>query len=229
MDLERLEKNIGYAFKDKELLFEALTHTSYANEHREQDIRDNERLEFLGDAVVNTVLTIRLFKLMPESSEGDLTKQRAGLVSGDMLARIARKIGLGEFMRLGKGEELDNGRSKESLLSSTYEALIGALFLDSSFDTARQIVERHFDIAVGDLDSVKLSDYKSTLLEYCQKRFKVLPDIVLAGEYGPEHDKVFVMEVVMAGRIIGRGEGRNKKMAAQMASREALQTLEEDE
>jgi len=229
MDLERLEKNIGYAFKDKELLFEALTHTSYANEHREQGIRDNERLEFLGDAVVNTVLTIRLFKLMPESSEGDLTKQRAGLVSGDMLARIARKIGLGEFMRLGKGEELDNGRSKESLLSSTYEALIGALFLDSSFDTARRIVERHFDIAVGDLDRVKLSDYKSKLLEYCQKRFKVHPDIVFAAEYGPEHDKVFVMEVVMAGRIIGRGEGRNKKLAAQMASREALQTLEEDE
>ncbi len=229
MNLDRLEENIGYRFKDRQLLIEALTHASYANEHRDMHLKDNERLEFLGDTIVNAALTIRLFRLLKDASEGSLTKLRAGLVSKDTLARIARTINLGDFMMVGRGEELDNGRDKSSLLSCTYEALIGALFLDSSFDKAMSIVERHFDIAIGDLERVEVSDYKSTLLEYCQKRYKGLPDIVLIDEYGPEHDKVFVIEVRLDGRAMGRGEGRNKKMAAQMACREALLALEKDE
>jgi ribonuclease-3 len=223
---EGLEAGIGYAFRSKELLEEALTHTTYVNEHREEDIQDNQRLEFLGDSVMNAVITARLFSELADEREGTLTKKRAELINETTLARIARNLFLGDHLRLGRGEELDQGREKTSILADAYEALIGAIFLDSSFDEAARIVERHFEDVLGPIEEVSITDYKSLLLEICQSRFKCLPRVVVVDEIGPEHDKEFVVNVELEGRVVGRGRGRNKKQAAQNACKEALRSLD---
>lgn len=226
MGYESLEARIGYVFRRKELLDEALTHTTYVNEHREEDIQDNQRLEFLGDSVVNAVITARLFSELADEREGTLTKKRAELINETALARIARNLFLGDHLRLGRGEELDQGREKPSILADAYEALIGAVFLDSSFDEASRIVEMHFTDVLGPIEKVSITDYKSLLLEICQSRFKRLPRVVVADEIGPEHDKEFVVNVELEGRVVGRGRGRNKKQAAQSACKEALKSLD---
>lgn len=226
MDYDAIEKEIGYAFNDKNLLTEALTHTTYVNEHKELGLKDNQRLEFLGDSIVNTVITTVLYDRFPDEKEGVLTKKRAELVSEGALSRIAGHICLGEFMLLGRGEEMDGGRQKPSILADSYEAVIGAVFLDSSFDTAKVIVLQHFSHAIGELDNVAITDYKSTLLEYCQSKYRCLPKIVVVDETGPEHDKLFLVHVRLNGRIVGHGQGKNKKQAAQTACKEALRLLD---
>ncbi len=226
MGYEGLEAKIGYVFRRKELLEEALTHTTYVNEHREEDIQDNQRLEFLGDSVVNAVITARLFSELADEREGTLTKKRAELINETALSKIARHLSLGDHLSLGRGEELDQGREKTSILADAYEALIGAVFLDSSFDEASRIVERHFTDVLGPIEKVAITDYKSLLLEVCQSRFKCLPRVVVVDEIGPEHEKEFVVNVELEGRVVGRGRGRNKKQAAQSACKEALKSLD---
>ncbi|HRR69032.1 MAG TPA: ribonuclease III [Desulfomonilia bacterium] len=225
MEYESLESKIGYSFDNKKLLRESLTHTTYVNEHREEDLQDNQRLEFLGDAIINAVITTRLFTELAEEREGILTKKRAELINETALSRIARYLSLGEHLLLGRGEEMDQGREKASILADAYEALVGAIFLDSAFEPVSRIVERHFREALGPIEKVSITDYKSLLLEICQSRFKCLPRVVVVDEIGPEHDKEFVVDVELEGKVVGRGRGRNKKQAAQTACKEALRSL----
>jgi len=226
MDLEPFEKHLGYTFTDRDLLREALTHTTYVNEHRDLSIRDNQRLEFLGDTVINSIITAHLYMLFPEAKEGPLTKKRAELISEGALSRIARHLGIGKYLFLGKGEEMDGGRKKASLLADAYEAVVGAVFLDSSYDTVSGVVRKHYEEALGAFEEVSITDYKSLLLEYCQSQFRVLPRIAVVGERGPEHEKEFEVSVALEGRVIGRGTGKNKKQAAQEACKEALRLLD---
>ena len=225
MTYDSLEQRIGYTFHNKELLTESLTHTTYVNEHKDEDIQDNQRLEFLGDSIVNAVITSRLFSGLKEEREGTLTKKRAELINESSLSRIARHLALGDHLRLGRCEELDQGREKPSILADAYEALVGAVFLDSSFEVVSDIVERHFSEILGPIEQVTITDYKSLLLEICQSRFKSLPRVVVVDEIGPEHEKEFVVNVEIQGRVVGQGRGRNKKQAAQTACKEALRSL----
>ncbi|HDP25715.1 MAG TPA: ribonuclease III [Deltaproteobacteria bacterium] len=223
---ESLESRIAYTFTDKALLKEALTHTTYVNEHRDESLRDNQRLEFLGDSIITSIVTAWLFGAFPDEKEGVLTKKRAELINEGTLSRIARHMCLGQELFLGRGEENDGGSTKDSILADAYEALIGGMFLDSSFETVSRVVKRHFEVVLGSLDEISITDYKSALLEYCQARFKELPRIVVTNESGPEHDKEFEVHVTLQDRIIGQGRGRNKKQAAQTACKEALLLLE---
>jgi len=226
MAIEILEAVIGYKFRDKNLLEEAMTHTTYMNEHKESLLDDNQRLEFLGDSIVNAIIARRLFEQYPEEREGGLTKKRAEIISEAALSRIAVHIDLGKYLNLGRGEDMDGGREKPSILADAYEALVGAIFLDSSYETASAVVQKHFDSALGSLEHILMTDYKSALLEYCQSKFKCLPKIVVVDELGPEHEKEFVVKVQLSDKIIGQGRGKNKKQAAQMACKEALRLLD---
>lgn len=222
---DEIETRVGYVFHDTDLLSEALTHSTYANEHRAEGLPDNQRLEFLGDTIVNAAITRKVFLEFPDGDEGRLTKIRAELISENTLVRIARNLDLGKALRLGKGEENDGGREKPSILADAYEALIGAIFLDSSFEQAYHVVERHVNEALGSLSGISLSDYKSLLIEHCQARFRCQPELVVDEETGPEHGKTFIVVVKLDGVALGRGEGRSKKQAAQVACREALRSL----
>jgi ribonuclease-3 len=225
VECEALEARIGYTFTSRELLTEALTHTTYVNEHREAGVQDNQRLEFLGDSIVNSVVTFRLFAEFPEEREGTLTKKRAELINEGALSKIARHIRLGEHLLLGRGEDMDQGREKPSILADAYEALVGAIFIDSSYEVVSRIVRAHFDEVFGPMEKISITDFKSLLLEVCQSRYKCLPRIVVVDEIGPEHDKEFVVNVELEGGIVGQGRGRNKKQAAQTACKEALRLL----
>lgn len=226
VEYDILESSIGYVFVNKELLREALTHTTYVNEHKESALQDNQRLEFLGDAIVNAIIAARLFTDLPEEREGTLTKKRAELINEGALSKIAKHIRLGEYLLLGRGEDMDQGRDKPSILADAYEALVGAIFLDSSYAAVSHIVERHFDEVLGPTEKISITDFKSLLLEVCQSRYKCLPRIVVIDEIGPEHDKEFIVDVELEGKVVGQGRGRNKKQAAQNACKEALRLLD---
>lgn len=220
-----LEARLGYTFKNDSLLQEALTHSTYANEHRDEGMCDNQRLEFLGDTILNAAITRKVFREFPMEDEGRLTKIRAELVSEGTLVKIAQHLGLGQALCLGRGEEQDGGSEKPSILADAYEALIGAIFLDSSFEKACFVVEHHVREVIGALTDISISDFKSILIEYCQSRFRCQPEIEVEEETGPEHEKTFVVVVMVNGAVMGRGEGRSKKQASQHACREALRSL----
>lgn len=226
MEIEVLERNIGYTFRDKNLLYEALTHTTYTNEHKDSSIGDNQRLEFLGDSVVNVIIARELFGQFPGDKEGALTKKRAEVISEAALSRIASHLCLGTYLRLGRGEDMDGGREKPSLLADAYEALVGAILLDSSYDSVTAVVRKHFESALGSLEHIPITDYKSTLLEFCQSQYRCMPKITVIDEIGPEHEKEFVVNIQLSGKIVGQGRGKNKKQAAQMACKEALRLLD---
>ncbi len=226
MELEHIEERLGYSFANRDLLHEALTHTTYVNEHKELGLKDNQRLEFLGDTVINSIITTRLFVLFPDEKEGQLTKKRAELISEVALAKIARHLGIGKFLSLGKGEEMDSGRKKVSLLADAYEALVGAIFLDSTYEKTTRVVQKHYDEIFGALDEISITDYKSLLLEFCQSQFRALPKITVIHEQGPEHDKEFEVNVTLQDKVIGHGKGKNKKQASQFACKEALRLLD---
>jgi ribonuclease-3 len=219
------EARLGYVFRDRSLLEEALTHSTFANEHKSAGGRDNQRLEFLGDTVVNAVAAKKVFLGFADASEGTLTKLRAELISEAALVKMARHIGIGSELRLGQGEEQDGGSEKPSILADAYEAVIGAIFLDGRFEDAERVVERHLEEVHGCLEGIKITDYKSILIEYCQTALKKVPEIVVEEETGPEHKKAFTVSVRLDDEPIGRGTGRTKKQAAQQACREALTLL----
>ncbi|HVN70775.1 MAG TPA: ribonuclease III [Desulfomonilia bacterium] len=226
MELENIEESLSYTFVKKDLLREALTHTTYVNEHKDQDLKDNQRLEFLGDTVINSIITAKLFLLFPDEKEGPLTKKRAELISEGALSKIARHLGIGRYLYLGKGEDMDCGRKKASLLADAYEAIIGAIFLDGKYEKTAQVVHKHYEEAFGTFDEISITDYKSLLLEFCQSQFKALPKISVVSEQGPEHEKEFEVSVMLQNKIIGLGKGKNKKQAAQLACKEALRLLD---
>ena len=225
-DLFELEQKLLYEFKDKDLLIEALSHSSFVNEQAETDLRDNERLEFLGDAVLNLVVGHILMQHYPHLKEGDLSRMRAGLVNESQLAKVARSIDLGFHIRLGKGEIQSNGRGKKSILADTFEAVIAAIYLDDGFESAFKIIATHFFSLVNSTMAPMIhGDYKSQLQEIVQVTHRVVPLYHVIEESGPDHDKTFRVEVKI-GEIRKEGVGKSKKMAEQNAAQQALQVLE---
>jgi ribonuclease-3 len=220
-DLPEIQQCIGYRFNNPELLERSLTHKSYANENRVPS--HNERMEFLGDAVLNLIVSEHLMNACPDATEGDLSKLRASVVSAPALAGIARQIGLGRYILLGRGEEQTGGRDKDSLLADCLEALIASVYLDGGRDAAGSFVARFFqDIITKTCSSGGALDYKTRLQERCQEQIKQLPEYRVVSESGPDHQKQFEVEVWIKGRVSGRGVGRSKKEAEQQAAREAL-------
>jgi len=218
-----LQEELGYSFSDASLLLRCLTHVSYSQGRRGEH---NETLEFLGDAVLNLAVSDLLMRRFPEKSEGDLSKMRASLVNATMLAEMASKLDLGALLRMGKGEEKSGGRKKESILAGAFEALIGGVYWDRGYEAAHRVVERYFAAEIQE-KRLGLEDYKTRLQEISQMLFHALPTYTLVGETGPDHQKRFVTEITIAGRILGRGEGKSKKQAEQEAARKALEELKQ--
>ncbi len=220
-----IEERLGYEFRTRDLLETALTHRSLA---AAAGARNNEKLEFLGDAVLELAVSDVLMQHFPQLQEGDLSKLRASLVNARILADKARALGLGALLRLGKGEEKSGGRNKESILAAAYEALMGAIYLDRGFAAARKTIARQFAADVQSRTAGAVEDCKTRLQEITQKIFKATPTYDLVRETGPDHAKHFVSQISVAGRNLGRGEGKSKKSAEQAAAMEALQTLQDE-
>ena len=221
--MHTLETKLGYVFHRPELLENALYHSSYANEHRGAGISSNERLEFLGDAVLGFVSADYLYRKHPDLPEGELTKMRASMVCEPSLAFCARDLELGQFMLLGKGEENTGGRRRDSITSDGMEAMIGAIYLDGGMQPAKAFIDCFI---LSDLEDKRLFyDSKSNLQELIQGKLKKEFEYRLLEESGPEHDKTFVVEIDMEGECLGRGQGRTKKAAEQQAAYEALLLL----
>ena len=226
-DLSQLETHLDYTFGDRSFLATALMHSSYVNEQGDAILEDNERLEFLGDAVLNLVVGDALMHNFPELNEGNLSRMRSNLVNETQLAEIARQLELGQFIRLGKGESQTNGRDKNSILSDVLEAVIAAVYLDGGFDAAYRLISRHFkSLLCGSRPSRLNSDSKSLLQEYSQVHLKEIPRYRVVSEMGPDHDKTF--QVCLKTRDIETmGYGKSKKAAEQDAARIALDLLKE--
>lgn len=223
-DFSNLENNIGYVFKNKDLLLNALTHTSFANEHRNKRMKDNERLEFLGDAVLEMVSSEFLFLNMKEMPEGDMTKLRASLVCEPTLAIDARDIELDEFIYLGKGEEATGGRKRDSIVSDAFEALIGAIFLDGGIDVAKDFIIR---FALNDIENKSLFHDCKTVLQERINSVKIgTLSYEIINESGPDHNKSYEAVAKIDDKIIGQGVGHTKKAAEQQAAFNALKSLD---
>lgn len=221
--LERLEEKIGYCYKNKELLQQALTHSSFANEQKINKSKDYERLEFLGDAVLELVSSEFLFHTNPDMSEGKLTRLRASMVCEPSLAFCARDLELHEYIRLGKGEEMTGGRLRDSIISDVMEAVIGSLYLDGGFQTAHDFIHRFI---LSDLeDKILFYDAKTVLQEMIQETPQGSLNYRLIKEEGPDHDKSFMVEAYINGRPVSQGIGRTKKAAEQQAAYEAILML----
>jgi len=226
-EFEPLQQAIGYRFRDRGLLEHAMTHTSRANEDVSGGVRDNESMEFLGDAVLGFVVADVLFRDFPEFDEGQKSKMKASLVSTATLAQQAERLDLGEHMLLGRGEEKTGGRRKQALLADSYEALIAAIYLDGGVEPARAFIVREFGPLIAEARRTGVSDrdYKSALQELLQSRELPLPEYRLVGSIGPDHRKLFQVEVIVKGERIGDATGRSKKEAEQEAARAALEKL----
>ena len=222
-DLSGFEERIGHRFERRDLLMRALTHKSYSHEAKQDDVRDNETFEFLGDSVLGFVIGDLLFHRFPTVDEGALSKIKAFLVSATSLASKAREYGMGEVIYLGVGEEKSGGRKKDSLLANLFEAVIAAIYLDGGIQPARALIERSFrdDIERVDSDDLLFHDYKTALQELAQGKGLPLPEYNVVDEVGPDHDKRFVVEVKV-GSLLTRGEGSSKKEAQQQAAKHAL-------
>ena len=225
---DSLSSLLGYSFTNHELLLQAFRHPSYVYENENPGISDNQRLEFLGDAVINLGVSHLLMESFPEMKEGDLSKHRAFLVSESGLYRIARMLELGDYLLLGRGEEMSKGREKPSILSDALEALIGAIYLDGGFLSATSVILRLFQPLADEISSGTLiADFKTDLQELSQEAFQTTPDYKLVKDTGPDHDKTFYVEVYIKGGLLGKGAGKSKKEAEQNAAKEALACLRE--
>ena len=219
-DLKELEGKIGYTFKDKTLFKQALTHSSYANEHRHEGLKDNERLEFLGDAVLEIISSEYLFYNYPDMAEGEMTKLRASIVCEPTLALCTHEISLGSYLFLGKGEERTGGRNRDSIVSDAMESVIGAIYLDGGFASAKEFIHKFI---LKDIEHKKLFyDSKTILQEQIQSETEEPIHYELVKEEGPDHNKRFTVNVVLGEKVLGSGSGRTKKAAEQEAAYRAL-------
>ena len=221
-----LEERIGYHFKNQSIFLEAMTHSSFANEWRHKKLADNERLEFLGDSVLSLIVSHYIFDKFSKLPEGELTKVRANVVCESSLALKARRINIGNHLLLGRGEEASGGRDRDSILADCLESLIAAIYLDGGFSKARDFVIDNFmdliDLAVnGDL----MSDYKTKLQEILQSNTQDKIEYIVVREEGPDHNKTFYVEVSIGNKVIGFGEGKNKKEAEQNAAKYAISNM----
>jgi ribonuclease-3 len=230
MSLERLQEQLGYTFGDRSLLLQSLTHTSYGHEFLQEKsiaLRNNERLEFLGDAILDVVVSDILLEVFPNANEGQLSKMRAAVVNEKTLAQIAGRVHLHDYIRLGKGEAQTGGQKKPSILACTFEALMAAIYLDGGFNAVYPVV-RHFfaPLFVEERELISFYDHKTQLQEIVQARWKVTPTYHLLQTSGPDHAKVFEVEVRMNGKIFAVASGSSKKEAEQNAARAAIQSVE---
>jgi ribonuclease III len=223
--LARFQEILQYRFRDAALLDMALTHRSWVNENPALACRDNERLEFLGDAVLELCISDMLMETYPDYQEGPLSQLRASIVNEQPLALLAKSFQIGDYLLLGKGEENSGGRTKTSILSNTLEALMAAIYLDSGFEETAALVRRLFARLIGE-GYRAYRDYKTTVQQICQHRFKETPRYSLIRECGPDHDKIFEIQLSVADRIVTVGSGKNKKEAEQRAAEKALPMLE---
>lgn len=221
--MKLLEEKLGYHFKDPNLLLHALTHSSYANEHRGSGLTSNERLEFLGDSVLGMVVADYLFHTHPNMPEGELTRTRAALVREGSLHEVARSLNLGKYLRLGKGEDAGGGRNRASILADATEAMLAAVYLDGGLQPVCAIIQKF--ILDKEQEKTVDRDYKTALQERVQRTPGQAVTYQLVDELGPDHARVFVMEVSVAGKAVGQGRGRSKKEAEQLAAKAALETL----
>lgn len=223
-ELTTLEEKLSVTFRDKSKLVTALVHSSYVNEN--PGYTSNERLEFLGDAVLGLVIAEKLYEGLTRAGEGELTRKRAVLISRESLAHVARRIGLGDYLLLGKGEEATSGRSKLANLSGAMEAVIAAVYLDQGLEAARYVI---LNLMSEEIERVtfasKETDYKSQLQELTQSRGQGTPVYRLTGETGPDHNKVFMVEVLVDGGVLTTGEGKSKKTAETEAAQKALEAI----
>ena len=222
--LTKLEQGLGYTFRNKALLENALTHSSYANENRERHLPDNERLEFLGDSILGFVVAEYLYRNFPDKPEGELTRIRADLVCERNLAEAAATIELGSYLLLGHGEEQGGGRKRDSIVSDAMESVIAASFMDGGFAAAKEIIDRLIlsNIPKG---RPRNFDYKTAFQELVQRKKDQQIHYELTGESGPDHDKHFEVEVLLNGKAVGHGSGSSKKRAEQAAAEAAIEAL----
>lgn len=218
------EKNLGYSFNNKELLKNSLLHRSFGNEHRKYKKISNERLELLGDAVLDLVVTEYLYKNYAQSTEGDLAKIKSMVVSEPVLASISRKLEVGKYLLLSRGEELTGGRERSSILGDAFEAILGAIYIDSDFETAKKFALNHIKDSIDNVDTnEEILDFKTILQEYSQKEYKIIPEYLVVNEIGPDHQKIFEIEVKINNGInedlVAIGSGKNKKSAEQAAAK----------
>ena len=225
-DLATFQETLGVSFKNPSRLEQALVHSSYVNENPDSAPTSNERLEFLGDAVLGWVIAEKLYQDLPDTSEGEMTKLRAALVSRDTLARLARAISLGDYLCLGKGEETSGGRNKTANLAGALEAVIAAIFLDQRPATTRNFILRLFKQELEKVASQGAgANYKSRLQELIQARGQPTPVYHVIETQGPDHDRRFTVEVRVGDTILGKGSGKSKKLAETEAARSALERL----
>lgn len=222
--MKNLEEKLGYKFKNINLLENALTHSSYANEVRD-GTSSNERLEFLGDSVLSIIVSEFIYKKFANQPEGELTKLRASLVCEKSLCGFSRELDLGKYLRLGKGEEKGGGRNRDSILADAFEAVLAAMYLDGGFEVARNHVLRFVKEEIEHTDDEAFKDYKTLLQEIIQRNPEESVAYFLTGESGPDHNKLFTVEVRLNSNVIGKGEGRSKKQAEQMAAKQALSLM----
>jgi ribonuclease III len=228
MDYRKLQETLRYEFRNPGLLEEALRHSSFVNEQSDADLRDNERLEFLGDAVLNLVIGHLLMQTHPHMHEGDLSRVRANMVNETQLAEIARSLDLGPHLLLGKGEIQSNGREKSSLLANALEAVVAAIYLDNGFESAAAMVKGHFGPLVQSVATqTPWQDFKSRLQEAVQSAIKEIPQYRVVDESGPDHEKTFTVEM-RVGAIQTQGTGKSKKAAEQEAARNGLELFEKN-
>ncbi len=219
--MENLEKKLGYKFKNRSLLQNALCHSSFANENHPSG-GSNERLEFLGDSVLSLIVTEYIYNNFPDMPEGELTKLRASLVCEKSLCEFSRELDVSEFLKLGKGEAQNGGAQRPSLLADAFEAILAAMYLDGGIDIARNHVLRFILPELSDRDDEVFKDYKTCLQEIIQRNPEERLSYVLMGESGPDHNKSFTVDVLLNSNVIGTGNGRSKKLAEQDAARQAL-------
>lgn len=226
-DLKELEKKLNISFKNKSLLKNAFIHRSYLNEHPEERLGNNERLEFLGDSVLSFVVSEHLYERFPSHPEGDLTNFRASIVNARSLAKIGQELDLGEYLFLSRGEEATGGRSRTYLLANTYEALLGAIYLDQGIELSKRYVQKYLLPSLDEIISKRLyKDYKSHFQEMSQEGRGITPEYKILKEAGPDHEKEFTTGVYLGSRLISTGTGRSKQEAEQEAAKSAIANWE---
>jgi len=226
LQLRDFQQTLAYNFNDINLLDNALIHRSFVNENPALSYKDNERLEFLGDAVIGLCISDMVIKKFPEYAEGQLSKLRAYIVNEQSLADLARKLNIGDYILLGKGEESSGGRTKTSILSNAFEAVMASIYCDRGFEKVYKFLENLLEPLIEEgTKSLVYKDYKTALQEICQNRFKETPKYIITRESGPDHDKVFEVGLNVAGMITATGVGKSKKEAEQRAAQKALEAI----
>ncbi|MDF2721864.1 MAG: ribonuclease [Paenibacillus sp.] len=224
--LKKLQAELGITFRKPQLLMQAFTHSSYVNEQRAAGARDNERLEFLGDAVLQVTVSEYLYTTYPDRPEGELTKHRASIVCEPSLVQFANRLHFGSCVLLGKGEELTGGRNRPALLADVFESFVGALYLDQGLEAVKAFLQTHMFPYLADDAMLQAGDYKTKLQEYTQQRGLGTVEYRIVEERGPAHDREFFSEVRLDGRVLGTGSGRSKKDAEQQAAAQAIASLD---